>query len=143
MAPYFQYYAELAVFCYRPLLLSALLGIVVPSGGCVALNIPSQRYDDPSDRGGIFGPHRPRGQGTPVHPVQVDGALPSIDDSYCPATDTSAWEEGVEEPEKTPEVPWPRFHPLPTRPVFSSPAPEFWQPAFGEPTLAAPPVAAS
>lgn len=83
-------------------------------GGCVALNIPSVRYDDPEDRGGLFGPHR-----------KTDAsAVPELTDVSGLADGRHACTSGSEDleiadPPKPPEVPWPRFHPLPTRPVFA------------------------
>jgi hypothetical protein len=59
-----------------------------PIAGCIHPNIPSVRH-------GADG-------SVPVEPVQTDGF-------FTPPP------ENIEEP---PEVPWPRFHPLPTRPVL-------------------------
>ena len=98
--------------------------LAVTQAGCVALNVPSQRYHDPDDCGGVFGawsrttaspslhddPHQP-----PTHCVEDDcftgGSL------ECDPFDTSVGPEGKPKP---PEVPWPRFHPIPTRPVFGT-----------------------
>lgn len=103
---------------------SATLTLLFPAffGGCVAFNIPSVRFDDPGDRGGILGPHR---QTDPEElemmremaasescGIGVGGCVTSFEDADMHAG---------EKPETPPEVPWPRFHPLPTRPVFSSP----------------------
>ncbi len=78
--------------------------------GCVALGIPSVRYDDPSDRGGLLGPQRPA---DPSAPAELGAA-------GCSAAGCQSDGQQVEpEPPPVPAVPWPRFHPLPTRPVFS------------------------
>ena len=103
-----------AFACLLPSLLS----------GCVALGIPSVRYHDPEDRGGLLGPQRPANSaevaGAPGEQVVVAG---SDAPASCLGCNDLGGEGGCEgdEPEKPPEVPWPRFHPLPTRPVFSSP----------------------
>jgi len=97
-----------------------LLGTLIPQIGCVALNIPSQRLHDPADHGGLFGhwrnvedPNAGHHVSHELHhsggfcidggPLEVDPLDPSLDFNGNP---------------KQPEVPWPRFHPVPTRPVF-------------------------
>ncbi|TWU41170.1 hypothetical protein Q31b_26090 [Novipirellula aureliae] len=106
------------------------------------MNIPSERRDDPTDGGGLFGswdrkdsmPHR-------THPHEMSdrweaGGCESVPEVSEPWTDTSfdsACQESFGGPlevdpfdtsvdsqgvPKPPEVPWPRFHPIPTRPVF-------------------------
>jgi hypothetical protein len=82
--------------------------------GCMAFNVPSVRYDDPTDRGGLLGPQRT------LAPEEVDQVRNGASLSGCHGC--AADEELVVDEEAPPEVPWPRFHPLPTRPVFSAPA---------------------
>jgi len=90
--------------------------------GCMALSIPSVRYHDPEDRGGLLGPQRPANQ---AEVVAVSGeqvvAESGGEPSNCTGCGDDDCDRGCEgsESEKPPEVPWPRFHPLPTRPVFS------------------------
>jgi len=98
--------------------------------GCVAMNIPSERRGDPTDGGGLFGswdrktsiPHT-------THPREAsegwEMTAPPCEDAFCQDPfggpleidpfDTSVDSQGTP---KAPEVPWPRFHPIPTRPVF-------------------------
>ena len=94
--------------------------------GCLALSIPSVRYHDPEDRGGLLGPQRPANSAevAAVSEEQVfaeSGGESSILPSSCTGCggDDCAGECEGSESEKPPEVPWPRFHPLPTRPVFT------------------------
>jgi len=89
-------------------------------GGCLAMNIPSVRYQDPEDRGGILGAHKKQEPATLE--AMAESQHSSIDSTSCGCIDCGEGEmiDG-EKPEKPPEVPWPRFHPLPTRPVFSLP----------------------
>jgi hypothetical protein len=102
-----------------------LLGLIC-QGGCVALNLPSERIADPSDKGGLFGHWR----GTARHHSTTsnrDFAMRS--EGSC--VDSDCWDGGplgedscetCEDAEPAaPEVPWPRFLPVPTRPVFGSP----------------------
>ena len=108
---------------FKERLCVGLVSLLAPllCGGCVALSIPSVRYDDPTDRGGMFGPHRSAGVDSVEHTVGGDsGGLGEVSQSGARCADESL--EDIEEypPPKTPEVPWPRFHPLPTRPVFST-----------------------
>ena len=104
---------------------SGVLIAVCP--GCVALNIPSVRYHDPADHGGLFGPWSDAAGPTPSAAVGVR--------HESAGAAAEAWRPGAEPlspppagcgpdaplaavPEADPDVPWPRFHPLPTRPVF-------------------------
>jgi hypothetical protein len=105
----------------------ATLTLLFPAffGGCVAFNIPSVRFDDPRDRGGILGPHR---QTDPEELEMMREMAASescgpggIGGGICASQFDEEDIDGGEKPETPPEVPWPRFHPLPTRPVFSSP----------------------
>jgi len=86
----------------------------VATSGCVALSIPSKRFHDPQDHGGLFGDFRKGGSsGVPGHPVQLDG-------HFCDAFDEQdEFGTGGHAHPKAPEIPWPRYHPVPTRPVFS------------------------
>ena len=95
-------------------LIACWILLVMTQAGCVALNIPSQRYFDPADHGGAFGawsndPGAAAGSqcagGDCVigQPLEVDPFDTSVDPDGKP---------------KPPEIPWPRFHPIPTRPVF-------------------------
>lgn len=108
-----------------------LAGVLLSQVGCVALNIPSHRFHDPGDHGGLLGhwrhggPDAHRGTVTEVStargnpgefhgssgicldggPLEVDPFDPTLDVNGNP---------------KQPEIPWPRFHPVPTRPVFGA-----------------------
>ena len=92
--------------------------------GCVALNIPSQRHHDPGDQGGLFGSwggdHRSEACRDPLQGQDacVEGGGSSCGAATCQSCDF----EGVDPEVKLPEIPWPRFHPVPTRPVFGSPS---------------------
>lgn len=102
-------------------LLALGIGIVLLptlSGGCVALNIPSVRYDDPGDRGGLFGPHRTTNGDANSEFGDVSTVTPAPGPQVCVSEDLE-----MDHAPKPPEVPWPRFHPLPTRPVFAPLAP--------------------
>ncbi|QDT01654.1 hypothetical protein K227x_00210 [Rubripirellula lacrimiformis] len=108
----------------------------------MALNVPSQRYHDPSDEGGMLGhwkhgsvglgpyraplAHQAHGSddfdpmmldesftGEPTDAVCFDGGPLQLDPS-----DPAFGSHGKSE---APEVPWPRFHPVPVRPVFGAP----------------------
>lgn len=104
----------------RILLLLFLVGTLLTQVGCVALNIPSQRFHDPADHGGLFGHWRSgHSQNTPHPPSRefhgssgfcIDGGPLEVD-PFDPSLDVNG-------NPKQPEVPWPRFHPVPTRPVF-------------------------
>lgn len=123
------------------------LAWLASAGGCVALNIPSERTADPADGGGVFGDWRhlrAQPSATTPHPLfsaaERDRFLPSHAvghcddpghcDGHCGAPIAAPLDGGplgidpfdttveLDGAPKTPEVPWPRFHPLPTRPVF-------------------------
>lgn len=109
-----------------------LAGVLLSQVGCVALNIPSHRFHDASDHGGLFGDWRDgggpvthgatvseisaaHGNSCELHgssricldggPLEVDPFDPTLDVNGNP---------------KQPEIPWPRFFPVPTRPVFGA-----------------------
>lgn len=101
-----------------------LIATLALQTGCVALNIPSERFQDANDHGGVLGHWRQHGHlaspigadhqhGQPIHghcsldggPLEVDPFGPDPESRGKP---------------KEPEVPWPRFHPVPTRPVFGA-----------------------
>ena len=106
-----------------------LLGLL-SQAGCVALNIPSQRFHDTDDRGGplghldgprsLFKFHESDNQAPiehchqPAAPVCLDGG-PLEADPFDSSLD-------IHGQPKPPEIPWPRFHPVPTRPVFGTTA---------------------
>ncbi len=125
-----------------------ILAIIVAAAmpGCVALNVPSQRHHDPSDAGGILG-HWKSGSVGLGHRVTaafndasdlgdgiyagdfdasgeacIDGGSLGYDPSF-PAFGDPAFGDpafgGSNQP-APPEIPWPRYHPLPTRPIFGS-----------------------
>jgi hypothetical protein len=109
----------------RPILdrlrIIAALGAMTGTSGCVALNLPSDRYQDPADHGGILGSWRPEN----AAPPSCDGA-PIYDAAGAPIDngaltvdpfDTTTGE--FSDPKKD-EIPWPRFHPIPTRPIFGN-----------------------
>ena len=99
--------------------------------GCVALNLPSERYHDPRDHGGIFGswktnavdPAATNAFSQPPNGIDhATGTIGSTVDCIGGESlsvnpfDTTQGEYA--KPPEPPEVPWPRFHPVPTRPVF-------------------------
>lgn len=87
--------------------------VLLGSPGCLALNLPSDRHADPSDTGGWFGGWRMSSAGgsPPTAACLTGGALEA--DPFDPAS-----VPGGVEPES---VPWPRFHPVPTRPIIPQP----------------------
>lgn len=95
-----------------------VLLILLPSfgGGCVALNLPSERYDDPEAAVGqppgidsllLWAPRRDGSTAAAPPSESIDSTSEAID----PASEPHA--SG-----RLPAVPWPRFHPVPTRPVY-------------------------
>jgi len=106
------------------LFIMALLGV---TSGCVALSIPSQRFHDPADRGGIFGDfrgsHRAASEGSSLGIPCDRGTCGAADCAACGSaagyqSDDEFSDDGGHH-SKPPEVPWPRYHPVPTRPVFA------------------------
>ncbi len=109
-----------STFCLRLL----ATGMLAASTGCLGLNIPSGRYHDPSPAAA--------GRTTPDGPRRLDHALLFANPRVPPET-SGAWEEhdptacGSRLPaggsrgqeDDLPAVPWPRFHPVPTAPVFA------------------------
>ena len=120
------------------IIFSAMLAFsLLACSGCVALNLPSDRFDDPADDGGLFGDWRsksvdpignlgqnPVGHGNSAghgshcqansYPLSPGGCLMG-DELGGDPFDTTQGEYAKPE---DPEVPWPRYHPVPTRPVF-------------------------
>ncbi len=105
-----------------------LAGVLLSQVGCVALNIPSHRFHDAADHGGLLG-HWRGGGGPPVASessfatetsgefhgasgICMDGG-PLEADPFDPTLDVNG-------NPKQPEIPWPRFHPVPSRPVFGT-----------------------
>lgn len=111
----------------------AIAAWLLGASGCIALSIPSERYHDPHDRGGILGDFR-RGPSSATHAAAdsseafLDGVDRSRDctSGRCEALPGDRFNEdesidddiSIHQP-KTVDVPWPRYHPVPTRPVFS------------------------
>jgi hypothetical protein len=122
--------------------------VCIASTGCLALGVPSQRFHDAADQGGILGDFRhsktpaPAGMtatmvaegGVVVPPYEYESCsdgqpclggpgestvMGSGVDPMDVHPVTGSCLEPVEEP---PEVPWPRYHPVPTRPVFGTPS---------------------
>ncbi len=101
-----------------------LLGL--SQAGCVALNIPSHRFHDPTDRGGLLGDWRQAESAAMFHGEVGVETVPHLSHP----TDAQVIDDGLldqqpfgcESAPKQPDVPWPRFHPVPTRPVFAAPA---------------------
>lgn len=126
--------------------------------GCVALNLPSERYHDPDDLGGLLGPmkqaggpmppsdrveetygldesHRDNGLAWPEFAPNRDGEAVHdqlVGDPFAChpfachpfACDVFACDAGEDVGgEKEDPVPWPKYHPVPTRPVFGGTAP--------------------
>ena len=99
------------------------------------MNIPSQRAHDPDDRGGILGNWSGCSQHAGTchieHEQPIADSLPGSNQCHNRSNsfdggalkvdpfDTSVDENGIPKP---PEIPWPRFHPVPTRPVFGTSA---------------------
>ncbi len=94
--------------------------------GCVALNIPSQRLHDPTDHGGMFGPWKRNARPGRlfkeiiVGPPAANDCVDVCGDDFYGVQDFDTEFPGHAEP--TPEVPWPQYHPVPTRPVFGGAA---------------------
>lgn len=131
----------------RILIFSGVLVLLLTHSGCVALNVPSQRFEDPSDGGGVLGDWR-SGHADPLASERlVNGAFSDDENCGCPECASSFCEDGQCESQRShtdflggksliadliskhhigktgpvaPEVPWPRFHPVPTRPVFGT-----------------------
>ncbi|MDG2223462.1 MAG: hypothetical protein P8L85_18920 [Rubripirellula sp.] len=129
---------------FRPFACLLFAGLLLAQPGCVALNIPSQRWHDPNDEGGVFGHlqgttvHRATGQelllGTDSTVLEVsegpyDHTLVSPGfhggpgfhdpDGSCVDCEPNCFDPLAEtEATAPPEIPWPKFHPVPTRPVF-------------------------
>jgi hypothetical protein len=110
----------------------------------VALNIPSQRWHDPEDQGGLFGHH----QGGSDHHTGGQELLLNADSTVmeitegpydetlvspgffgepafhgsggcCADCETNCFDPLAEtEAAAPPDIPWPKFHPVPTRPVY-------------------------
>ena len=112
--------------------------ISVTSTGCLALGVPSQRLHDPIDQGGLFGDWKVNpsrtvaattaelvSEGGVVVPAHADRGSCVADDlglldlpPGASALDLATTGHFAPRPEKPPEVPWPKYHPVPTRPVF-------------------------
>lgn len=132
----------------QPLRATATLFLLITvafCSGCVALNIPSERlYDADDDGGWLGGWNKPKRLGVSEGAVsrfvaggEHSGSIPfetGFTDS-APVFDEPSFgqvaygnpdeacfgEEFDPESEAEPDVPWPRFHPIPTRPVFGGP----------------------
>lgn len=123
-----------------------LVAGLLTQAGCVALNIPSERIHDPVDGGGLFGHWRNRLGSQGQAPIAGHSAWEhhSVSGSDWPegliesgaagggCLDCGGYLDGgpdgvcldceqAASKRKEPEVPWPRFHPVPTRPVFGPP----------------------
>lgn len=110
-----------------------IAGFVMTNAGCIALNLPSERFHDPSDRGGLLGSWPTAGSGHD-HAIATDAVITTESflsgdagmsaDASCVGGDLefdpfdTSQGEFAAPPPPPPEVPWPRFHPVPTRPVF-------------------------
>jgi hypothetical protein len=98
-----------------------LVGVIVLlASGCIAPNLPSYRYHDPHDRGGLLGDYRSgaSSHGLPCAAETSDCIAGPHHGRGCSDDDF----DGDHGAAKPPEIPWPRYHPVPTRPVFSPPA---------------------
>ncbi len=118
-----------------------LCGVLMIPGltGCVALNIPSERFHDAADDGGWLGGwHRPKRFGVPDLTPDHGSASPSGHSAEivggkilgvqpggdvaeaCFGEVTPVFDPSAEAADRQKnEIPWPRFHPVPTRPVFA------------------------
>jgi hypothetical protein len=106
---------------------------LVAMSGCIALSIPSKRFHDPQDHGGLFGDFRRSGSANAMNP-HAEGEWSDSDpeqltqctDEHCSSMhcqgqqydDEAEYGDEGHHP-KPPNIPWPRYHPVPTRPVFS------------------------
>ena len=80
---------------YRISCFSSSLVISMAFSGCIGLRVPSDRYQK----------------------VEVSAEFHATEPySKACSSQSSGCDLGEEEPPK--EIPWPMFHPLPTRPVF-------------------------
>jgi hypothetical protein len=114
------------------------LALLLSQGGCIALNIPSERLHDPDDRGGLFGHWRNAQAHPTIHSTSphaepttgqeitgVGGIVPHGSERFhdgggsCLDCDLGTYDP-LDSPSAPPaaEIPWPKFHPVPTRPVF-------------------------
>ena len=114
-------------FYWSPITLA--LALAITQAGCVALNIPSRRHLDPSDDGGLFGSWN-GGDGTngseSLHVHSEGCPCEGSFDACVGDCGDCEWGCGIDETVRPPEIPWPRFHPVPTRPIFGPPpAPAF------------------
>jgi len=77
---------------------------------------------DPTDHGGLFGEWKDSVGEAGSSPAQLAHSLSqySIDGGPLECDHQEPSLEGNEPPKKD-EIPWPRFHPIPTRPVFGGP----------------------
>ena len=109
----------------RITLVAWLLLLAMTQLGCVALNVPSQRYHDPVDGGGIFGGWTSSSPTVQSHQASIYHPGSDIIDEGCLGgsleVDPFDSDSSTDGNPKPPEVPWPRFHPVPTRPVFGNP----------------------
>lgn len=125
--------------------LACLLALVTHPG-CVALHLPSERYHDPDDLGGMLGRWKhARGPMPPSHVAEGSSCLADSSDpadegagpAFVPGRETWAtqdepgcdpfapgydpfapgWNPFARGDAEKP-VPWPKYHPVPTRPVF-------------------------
>ncbi|MEM1068997.1 MAG: hypothetical protein AAGI63_08890 [Planctomycetota bacterium] len=116
-----------------------LLSLLAMQSGCVALNIPSQRMHDPSDQGGLFGHWKNAKHRQPELVESIPGMDPLVVQEAAEIAQSVAhgsggfecetgvssdcdWDGDMLAPSSNEppaeEIPWPKFHPLPTRPVF-------------------------
>ena len=88
------------------------LGWVIASSGCVAINVPSRRFHDTNDRGGLLGPWASAD-------CQTCGNEPIDGTEWLTESmvDDQIRVEAAQATKPDP-VPWPRYHPIPTRPAF-------------------------
>lgn len=130
------------------LFIRLFLGFIVAQSGCVAMNIPSQRLHDPDDQGGLFGHWKHAKYRQPdlvnsvpgMDPIAVERAADIANQTTFPAeayvgdVDGTCLDSGcagcsecdmydplatAEKKPEAPEIPWPKFHPVPTRPIYA------------------------
>jgi hypothetical protein len=108
--------------CYSCLTLAILA--LTTQFGCVALSIPSERLHDPGDHGGLFGDWNHGvdhvGACTDGHCEEPSRCLVGMPCDGGPLDPTLDLDGNPKKNEE--KVPWPRFHPVPTRPVFGQPS---------------------
>lgn len=126
-----------------------VFGLLTSGSGCHVLNIPSYRADAPTGLCGGYADNYAAIGGTTTVPMELSDAAECTSEVACPprffpplpswphiAFPVPAWWAEWRAKQDLPEpAPYPRFHPLPTRPVFQ-PRPVSADHQWGEGLLA-------